>query len=218
MYKLIINLKTYRESSGDNAIKIAESVSSLNDYAASKRVQIILCPNITDIKEIIKEEINTYSQHIDNYDYGAHTGYIIPHMLKDIGVLGTLISHSEHILDINQIEKNIKAAKDVKLQTCVCVRDLKTAKEVSELNPDFIAIEPKELIGGDISITTANPHLIKDAKKIVGNIPLLIGAGVKTKEDVRLGIELGAVGVLVASGVAKARDPKKAIKELIDGF
>ena len=186
--------------------------------AASKRVEIILCPNITDIKDIIKEEVNTYSQHIDNYDYGAYTGYIIPHMLKDIGVLGTLISHSEHILDINQIERNIRAAKEVKLQTCVCVRDLKTAKEVSKLNPDFIAIEPKELIGGDISITTVSPKLIKDAKKVVGDIPLLIGAGIKTKEDVRLGLELGAVGVLVASGVAKASDSKKAIKELIDGF
>ena len=218
MYKLIINLKAYRESSSDNAIKIAKSVSELNDYATSKRVKIIICPNITDIKDIIKEEVNTFSQHIDNYDYGAHTGYTIPHMLKDIGVLGTLISHSEHILDINQIEKNIKAAKEVKLQTCVCVRDLKTAQEVSKLNPDYIAIEPKELIGGDISITTANPELIKEAKKIVGNIPLLIGAGIKTKEDVKLGIELGAIGVLVASGVAKASEPKKAIKELIDGF
>ncbi len=218
MYKLIINLKTYQESSGNNAIKIAKSVSELNDYAASKRVEIIVCPNITDIKDIIKEEINTYSQHIDNYDYGAHTGYIIPHTLKDIGVLGTLISHSEHILDINQIQKNIKAAKEVKLQTCVCVRDLKTAQEVSKLNPDFIAIEPKELIGGDTSITTANPKLIKEAKKIVGDIPLLIGAGVKTKEDVKLGIKLGAIGVLVASGVAKVSEPKKAIKELIDGF
>ncbi|MFH1229459.1 MAG: triose-phosphate isomerase, partial [Candidatus Aenigmatarchaeota archaeon] len=83
-------------------------------------------------------------------------------------------------------------------------------------------IEPPELIGGDISVSTAQPEIIKTAvncvKSVSPNTKVLCGAGVKTSEDVRKSIELGASGVLLASGVAKAPDIKKAMEELINGM
>jgi len=44
---------------------------------------------------------------------------------------------------------------------------------------------------------------------------VLCGAGVKTGKDVKRALELGAVGVLLASGVVKSKDPKKALQDLV---
>ena len=46
-------------------------------------------------------------------------------------------------------------------------------------------------------------------------MPVLCGAGIHTGEDVKKSRELGAKGILVASGVVKAKDQRKALKELI---
>jgi len=217
-YKLIINLKTYKESTGKKAIKIAKICKELEKEAKKRSVEIILCPQVTDIKDIKQLKVNSYAQHIDNIEYGANTGYILPEAIKDAGAIGTLISHSEHQLPLKEIEARIKKAKSIGLKTCVCARDDKRAKEVSKFKPDFIAVEPKEFIGTDISISTAKPQLIEKSVKAVGKITLLVGAGVKTTQDVKKAVELGSYGILVASGVVKVKNIRKAILELIQGF
>ncbi|MDA3855599.1 MAG: triose-phosphate isomerase [Candidatus Woesearchaeota archaeon] len=217
-YKLIINLKTYEESFSNNAIKIAKICKGIEKEAKKRDVEIILCPNFIDLKDTVKEKVSVYSQHIDDVSFGAHTGYILPVMIKKTGAMGTLISHSEHILSLKEIEKRINIAKELGLETCVCARDAKIAKKIAKFNPDYIAVEPKELIGGDISISTAKPELIVKSMKAVGNVGLLVGAGVKNQADVRKSVELGAKGILVASGVVKAKNIKAAVLDLIKGF
>ncbi len=211
-------MKTYEQSTGNNAIKIAKICSELKDYAKHNNVEIILCPQLIDIKDVIENKVETYAQHIDNYDFGAHTGYQIAPSMKKIGVKGTLINHSEHTLPLKEIQKTIENAKKYKLVTCVCARNNKEVEKIKELGPDMIAVEPKELIGGDISISTSKPELISDSVKTAGNIELLVGAGIKNSNDVKKAVELGAKGILVASGVVKAKNIKNAIKDLIDGF
>jgi triosephosphate isomerase len=153
-------------------------------------------------------------------DYGAHTGYIIPSAIKYAGATGTLINHSEHNLTFNfkEIENRINVAKEAGLEVCVCARTARVAKKIARYKPDYIAVEPAELIGGDISISTAKPQLIKKSVDATYPVPLLVGAGVKNREDVRKGVELGAKGILVASGVVKAKDVKAAIIDLLEGF
>ncbi|MBN1275633.1 alpha-hydroxy-acid oxidizing protein, partial [Candidatus Woesearchaeota archaeon] len=87
--------------------------------------------------------------------------------------------------------------------------------------PDFIAMEPPELIGGEVSVSEARPGLIGEtvaAVRAVADVPVLVGAGVKDGEDVRKACSLGAEGVLVASGVTKAGDKESVIAGLADGF
>lgn len=218
VYKLIINLKTYKESSNKNAIKIAKICSDLKAYAKKRDVEIILCVQSVDLKDVVALGVKVYSQHLDVLNYGANTGFIVGSVLKDIKVSGSLISHSEHILDLDNIKERIDICRKLGFESCVCARDVKAVKKIAKLNPDFIAVEPKELIGGDISISSAKPELIKKSVVAVDSIPLLVGAGVKTGVDVRKGVELGAKGILVASGVVKAKDVKAAIVDLIDGF
>ena len=86
------------------------------------------------------------------------------------------------------------------------------------LAPDFIAVEPAELIGGDISISSAQPGLITKSVNAAGKVPLLIGAGIKNSKDVEIGIGLGAKGILVASGIVKDKNIDEAILDLLQGF
>jgi triosephosphate isomerase len=218
MYKLIINMKTYNESTNKKAVKLAVICKKLQIDAKKKNVELILCPQNIDLRDVVKLKVKTYSQHIDVCTPGANTGFVVPSHIKDCGARGTLISHSEHILETKEISKRIKLAKEIGLETCVCARDVATAKKLAMYNPDFIAVEPSELIGGDISISTANPKLIEQSVRACGSVPLLVGAGVKNGNDVRIAIELGAKGILVASGVVKARNIKKAVADLISGF
>jgi len=217
MYKLIINLKAYEESFDENAIKIAEIVRGLDDEAYDRGVEIILCPELIDLKEVINMGVKCYAQHIDSVEFGAHTGCVVPEELVRVGARGVLISHSEDFDTVEEIDKKVVMAKQLGLETCVCSRDIETVRAVKEFNPEFIALEPPELIGGDVSVTT-KPELVKEGVKVSEPVELLVGAGVKNGDDVKKAVKLGAKGILVASGVVKAKDIRAAILDLLQGF
>ena len=75
------------------------------------------------------------------------------------------------------------------------------------------------MIGGDISVTTADPKIVSDTvaavKDVNPNVRVLCGAGVKNGKDVATAIELGAEGVLLASGVTKASDAAAVLEDLV---
>lgn len=217
MYYLIINAKAYTQSVGEEFKEVISACSSLKRKAQKKNVEIILAPQFSEIKESIGKKITTFSQHVDPIIPGSNTGFIAPDNMKKIGCRGTLINHSEHTLSIDVIKETILRSQDAGLKTCVCARTPKAAAIIANLEPDFIALEPPELIGGDVSVTT-KPELIVEAKTAVGSIPLLVGAGVKTTQDVTKAVSLGAKGILVASGIIKSQNKKKAIEELLEGF
>ena len=83
----------------------------------------------------------------------------------------------------------------------------------------MIAVEPPGLIGGDVSVTTADPAIVSGTVDAViavdPEIAVYCGAGVKTGDDVRTAMDLGAHGVLLASGVVKAKDPEAVLRDLI---
>jgi triosephosphate isomerase len=104
------------------------------------------------------------------------------------------------------------------METIVCAADERMAQSVARFSPDFIAVEPPELIGGDISVTTAKPEVVRSAVNAVNrinpNVRVLCGAGVKTGEDARMALELGADGILLASGVVKSKEKELVVDEL----
>lgn len=218
MYKLVVNVKAYKEATGEKAIQIAKACKELENEAYSKGIEIIMVPTFFDMKDCCREGVKAFGQHVDELDYGSYTGHVIAKELSSVGAQGTLINHSEYVLEYSQIKDRIEAAKDAGLESCVCARENQRAEEIAKLSPTYVAVEPRELIGGDISISKARPELIDESLDAVGEVPLLVGAGIKTSEDIKIAVEKGVSGVLVASGVAKSNDPKEAIRELIKGF
>ncbi len=117
-----------------------------------------------------------------------------------------------------RIQGAIEAAKACGLFTIVCANDVVRGMAVLEMGADLVAVEPPELIGGDISISKAQAEVVADAVARIGGARLLVGAGVRDYDDVRLACEMGASGVLLASGVVKADDPEAALRELARGL
>jgi len=222
---IVVNFKTYEEATGAKAVKLAEIC---DEVAARMKANIVVAAQATDIKAIAdKVRIPVFAQHIDAVKYGSATGWILPEAVRDAGAAGTLINHSERKLSIEDIKPRIDRAREIGLTTIVC-SGLKTTEEtimeskaIAALSPDYIAAEPPELIGGDVSVTT-RPTLITsvvDAVKSVNHeVGVLTGAGVKTGEHVRDAVRLGTDGVLLASGVTKARDPGKVLEDLALGL
>jgi triosephosphate isomerase len=90
---------------------------------------------------------------------------------------------------------------------------------LAEIGPTFIAVEPPELIGGDVSVTTADPSIVSHTVALVkgtnSKVRVLCGAGVKNGQDVATAIQLGAEGVLLASGVTKASNVESVLDDLV---
>jgi len=217
---IIVNFKAYRESIGDNAIKLAKIC---NKTAEETKTSIAVAVQSTDIYRISKiVSIPILSQHIDSISFGKNTGFLLPESVKQAGAEATLLNHSEHRLDFGLLKSSIERAKQAKLKTVVCARDVEDAEKIAHLNPDFIAVEPPELIGGKISVSKARPDVISNSVKAIKSlnkkIKVLCGAGIHSKEDVKKAVEFGADGILVASGIVKARNQESALKDLADGL
>jgi len=217
---IIVNVKTYAEGTGKKCLQIARYMESLPH---DKHVHLALAVQPVDIFPVVSQvSFPIYGQHIDPIVFGSNTGWILPEAIQAAGARGTLVNHSEHQLPLADIKKCVLRGKEIGLETIVCTKNIDVSKKVAFFNPDCIAIEPPELIGGDISVTTANPDIVEDTveevKKINSEIKILCGAGIKTGKDVTTALKLGVDGVLLASGVVKAKNVKKTLLDLIQGL
>ncbi|MBU0667413.1 MAG: triose-phosphate isomerase [Nanoarchaeota archaeon] len=216
---IIINFKTYSQGTGKKAVELAKICEKV---AHETGINIVLAVSEVDIYRVSSAvDIPVFSERMDPITQGAHTGRNLPEALIENGAKGTLINHSEDRYRIDFLLESIERARELQMTTVVCANDPITAKAVAAFKPDFIAIEPPELIGGDISVSTAQPEIITNAieeVKKVADIPVLCGAGIKNGEDVRIATKLGAKGILVASGIVKAENPEEALRDLAAGF
>lgn len=217
---VVINFKTYAQATGERAVQLAKICEKV---AKETDTDVFIAVQNVDIFHVSKAvSIPVYAEHVDPVDYGAHTGKDLPEGLVDNGATGVIINHSEDKDELVDIENSIKRCRDVGLQTIVCAPTAKSSEAIAALGPDFVAVEPPELIGGDISVSKAKPELISDTVKLVHavdeKIPVLCGAGIKDHEDVKIAMKLGCKGILVASGITKADNPEKALRDLIEGM
>ncbi|MDA1060796.1 MAG: triose-phosphate isomerase [bacterium] len=213
---IIVNFKLHEKAVGDCALKLAKIHEKVaQDTGASIGIAV----NALDLRRVVEVvSIPVFAQHLDPVSFGSHTGHILPELLKEIGAFGTLLNHAEHQISDDEIRRSIAIAREVGLYTIVCANTPQKGQEIKEYGPDLIAVEPPELIGGDISVSKAGPHIVEEAVKLVGENRLLVGAGVCDAEDVGIALKLGACGVLLASGVTKADDPEKVLRELVSGL
>lgn len=211
---ILINFKCYREATGKNAIKLAKVCEEISK---NFKISIAIAPQFTDIKSISeKVKIPMFAQHFD-VEEGAFTGSISILAVKDAGVVGSLINHSEKKLSTEETGKRIEIAKKYGLITVCCAATSEEAEQIANFNPDFIAIEPPELISSGIAVSKAKPELItqtlEKVKRTNPKVKVLCGAGITSEEDVKKALELGTKGVLVASGIVKSKNPRKALIE-----
>ncbi len=218
--QIIVNLKAYREASGRRALEIAKAAEKAYRETG---VLVAVAPNVLDAALIAGEvEIPVYVQHLDPYGYGPHTGSLVADMLLEYGIAGSIINHSEKKVPLYHLSAVIDKIRGLGLVSVACAQTPVEALAVAALKPSIVAVEPPELIGTGISVSKAKPEVITSSvSPIHDHFPSVLvycGAGITTAEDVGKALELGAKGVLLASAVAKSRDPLAKLKELSSPF
>lgn len=203
----IINCKNYEEVSGDKIIKFVKTAEKVSK---KYKIKIAVAPPQHLIGVVANSTIPILAQHVDDSKVGSTTGFIVPELLKKSQVSGSIINHSEHRISTQEIAKLVSKLRELKMISVLCVKDVAEAKKYSKLNPDYIAIEPPELIGSGKAVSKERPDLITKAvdavKSAKNNTKLLCGAGIVSGEDVAKAMELGSKGILVASGIIKAKN------------
>jgi triosephosphate isomerase len=214
---IVINCKVYREGTGSRADLIARSAQEI---AEESGVTMAIAPTFTDLHRIAHHfDIPTFAQHMDGVAPGAFTGHVTAETIRSAGARGTLLNHSERRITLAEIEAAIRAAKEHHLETIVCTNNDATSAAAAALGPGFVAVEPPELIGGKISVSEADPEIIRRSVAVVQqinpNVHILAGAGIHSGTCVKTALDLGTYGVLLASSVVKAEDPASVLRDLI---
>lgn len=217
---LFINFKTYEEGTGKNALEL---VKVLEEVADLSQIKIIPVVQLADIKEIVNTtKLEVWAQGVDPVGFGAHTGSILPESVLEDGASGTFLNHSEKkFQSMEDLEKVVSRCGELGLKTLVFAGSLDELGSVSSYKPTFVAYEPPQFIGSTTaSVTSAQPDVILKAVEIAKthDLPLIVGAGIHSKDDVKKSLELGATGIAVAKDILKAEDPKKELLDLVEGF
>lgn len=217
MRSLVVNCKAYTEGI-DRAVAIASEM-----YGISKRysdVDFIVAAPYTLLRDVSRLT-KTLAQSMDTIEPGAFTGHVSWYELKKAGAVGTLINHSEKRISIREVEKAVNICRDNGLLSYVCASNLREVKKFVKFNPYAIAYEPPELIGGEVSVSKAKPKVVKQFTDIVrskANSLALVGAGIKTPEDISKSVALGSDGILVASGIIKVENWEETIYNFCDAL
>ena len=214
---VILNFKTYLESTGEKALQLARA---LEQVAEETGVNMAAAPQGADLR-MLSHEVNIpiLAQHIDPVDAGGHTGSMLLECAKEAGASGTLINHSEQRMQLADIDMVVSKINKAKLTSVVCTNNIQTSAAAAAMKPDFVAIEPPELIGSGIPVSQAEPEIVDGSvaaiKAVNSNVKVLCGAGISTGDDMEAALELGSEGVLLASGIILAPDPKQALLDLV---
>lgn len=213
---IVVNFKTYKEASGFKAVELARICREVQEESG---VRIVAVPQLADLKECVETGVECWVQHIDAVGQGKFTGWISVEDVAECGARGSLLNHSEHRLTLETIQKTMELVGELAFEICICVNEPDEVSELVKLGPDYIAYEPAELIGSrEKSVASEKPAVIAEVVSLTGQVPVLIGAGVHSPTDVEVGTKLGAKGVLLATDVVLAEDPKAALLSLVSGF
>lgn len=212
---ILINFKTYQEATGNKAVKLAKMAEKVS---IETETCIGVAPQFADIATIAQHvSVPVFAQHIDPIKPGSFTGHVLADSIKEAGAVGTLINHSERRLKLADIDATTKLARESNLISVICTNNAAVSMAAAALTPDMIAIEPPELIGTGIPVSRAKPEVVTSTvelvKQVNRDVVILCGAGITKGDDVAAALRLGTEGVLVASGIVRAKNPHKALQE-----
>lgn len=210
---VLVNLKAY----DTDPVAVGRAAANV---AEDSEARVAIAPQAADISAVAETGAEVWAQHVSAEGSGSHTGSTLPAAVANVGATGTILNHSERRVTLDHIDTAIRFARNADLETLVCANTPEQVAAVAALGPDRVAVEPPELIGSGVPVSRADPDIVRDAVEAAAaidpTVPVLCGAGISESDDVEAARTLGAEGVLLASGVAKANDPAAALRELVE--
>src|SRR5713101_1678282 len=182
-------------------------------------VDVVVCPPFVSLAIAVQllagTEIGVAAQNVHWEPAGAFTGEISAPMLREVGVYGAIVGHSERRQFFGEtdetVEKRARAALDAGLSVIACVGETEAEREageteevlrrqVSVLDADeqlVVAYEPVWAIGTG---KTATPELAQEAHALIRSVldvPILYGGSVKPENAADLLAQPDVDGALV---------------------
>ena len=175
----------------------SETAEFCRAFSGPEGVDVVVCPPYTSLREAVESGLTVYAQNVHWASEGAYTGEISAEMLRDLGVEGSIVGHSERRQHFGETDETAwsraEHALGVGLGVIYCVGELDEEREaghteevlrrqLSVLQPRerlVIAYEPVWAIGTG---KTAAPEQAQDAHafiKSIIDVPVLYGGSVK---------------------------------------
>ncbi|MGC8555731.1 MAG: triose-phosphate isomerase [Conexivisphaera sp.] len=213
---IIVNFKNYREAQGEGALRLSRASESASRRAGAR---IMVAPPQTALMHVARSvSIPVLAQHVDDVEPSSTTGFVPPESVAAAGAAGSLINHSEHRIPEETVGHLVRRLRDLGMVSVVCASTPEEAARLARFSPDYIAIEPPELIGTGRAVSRVAPEVVsrgvEAVRSVSPDVSVLCGAGIVSGEDVRAALELGASGILVSSAVVRAPDPESKLVEM----
>jgi len=175
----------------------SETAEFCRAFSGPEGVDVVVCPPYTSLREAVESGLTVYAQNVHWASEGAYTGEISAEMLRDLGVEGSIVGHSERRQHFGETDETAwsraEHALGAGLGVIYCVGELDEEREaghteevlrrqLSVLQPRerlVIAYEPVWAIGTG---KTAAPGQAQDAHafiKSIIDVPVLYGGSVK---------------------------------------
>src|SRR6186997_768748 len=201
-------------------------------------IDVAVCPPFTSLAVAVQilagTDIAVAAQNVHWDTEGAFTGEISAPMLRELGVYGAIVGHSERRQYFGETDettaKRARAALDAGLSVIACVGETEAEREAGETEDVLrrqlavleaednlvIAYEPVWAIGTG---QTATPEMAQEAHaliKSVLDVPVLYGGSVKPDNAAELLGQPGVDGALVGgasldvesfTGICRAASP-----------
>lgn len=214
---IAVNFKIYENTFGNGVLDLAKICKKVAEKTGVTIVPVVSAIDARMIKEKLGMEV--WLQNVDEFFEGAKSGSVSPIQAKEAGIDGSLINHSECRKKPGTIKKLLKSWPK-KFAATVCLSNLGQAEKwAKKIKPDFIAYEPKNLIGSkDKSVASEKPEVIKKIVEMYPKVPILVGAGIHSSKDVEVSLKLGAKGILISSYIVKSKNPEEKLTELAKCF
>jgi triosephosphate isomerase len=192
---------------------------TLRDIELPDDVDVVVCPPFVSLGDAVQAlagtEVGVFAQTCHWEAEGAFTGEVSADMLRELGVYGTIVGHSERRQYFGETDESTArrahAALAAGLHVIACVGETEAEREagetervlrrqVSVLEHDdnlVVAYEPVWAIGTG---KTATPELAEQAHQLVKSlleVPVLYGGSVKPENAAELLAQPAIDGALV---------------------
>jgi triosephosphate isomerase (TIM) len=196
-----------------------ETAAFLDAFEVPDGVEAVICPPFVSLPAAVERGATVYAQNVHWEPQGAYTGEVSPGMLRELGVFGAIVGHSERRQLFGETDEGVarraRTAVEEGLAVIACVGETIEQRESGDTElilkiqveaiafavgaqaPLVIAYEPVWAIGTG---RTATPEQAAEAHAFIKgllDVPVLYGGSVKPENAEELLAQPGVDGALV---------------------
>ena len=192
-----------------------ETVGFLDSFEPPAGVEVVVCPPFVSLAAAVGRGVPVYAQNVHWAPEGAFTGEVSAAMLRELGVEGAIVGHSERRQYFGETDETVQrrclAALDAGLAVIACVGETEAERESGETEAVLqrqvaaipfherlvIAYEPIWAIGTG---KTATPEIAQEAHALIKGLHdthVLYGGSVKPENAAELMAQPAVDGALV---------------------